>query len=122
MSGLLIVLGKWPGFCPVDVREIWRRLFAKYVMRFAVPEATNMCQYYQICASYKMGIYGAIHGVQDILTLPCPLQVEVFLLVDRKTVCNEINQIRMLSRVFQLYSSGAHFVFFTIIVAVHRLS
>ena len=66
MSGRLIVLDKKPGVPPVGVGEIWRRLFAKIVLKVTGLEATMACQDEHMCAGIKVGIDGAIHGVQAL--------------------------------------------------------
>ena len=66
MSGRLIALDKQPGVLTVGVGETWRRLFAKYVLRVTVPEATILCQGDQLCARLKALIDGAVHRVQSI--------------------------------------------------------
>ena len=66
MPGRLIEIDKGPGVRPVDVREIWRRLSAKIVLKVMGPESTISCQDDQLCTGPKAGIDGAIHGVQDL--------------------------------------------------------
>ena len=66
MSGRLIALDKQPSVRPVGVGETWRRLFAKIVHKVTGPEATMVCQYYQMCAGLKEVIDGAIHGIQAL--------------------------------------------------------
>ena len=64
----------WP---PDRARQIawstsgWRRgnmaaFFAKIVHMVTGPEATYVCQGYQLCAGLKAGIDGAIHGFQAL--------------------------------------------------------
>ena len=67
MSGRLIALDKQPIICPFRVRETWRRLFAKIVLKVTRPEALVVYQDYQMCARLKAVIGIAVHGVQDIL-------------------------------------------------------
>ena len=60
ISGRLIAINKQPG--------VWLiRLFAKCVLTVTGPEATNVCQDDQLCAGWKSGIDGAVHGAQAIL-------------------------------------------------------
>ena len=66
MSGRMIALDKQPFVCPVGVGEMWRRLFAKIVLKFTGPEATMECQDDQLCAVIKAGIDSAIHRVQAL--------------------------------------------------------
>ena len=39
MYGVLISLDKLPGVRPVDVGEMWRQIFAKFVLKVTGPEA-----------------------------------------------------------------------------------
>ena len=45
---------------------MWRRLFAKIVVKVTGPEAIMACQDDQLCARLKAGIDGAINGVQSL--------------------------------------------------------
>ena len=45
---------------------MWRRIFAKIVLKFTGPEATMAFQDDQMCSGLKSGIDGAIHRVQDL--------------------------------------------------------
>ena len=58
MSGRLVVLNKHPGVCSFEVGETWQLLFAKSMLIFMGPEATNVCQYGQLCAGLKEGVGG----------------------------------------------------------------
>ena len=66
MSGHLIELEKRPGVHPVGVGETWRRLSSKFVLRVTGPEATNVCQYEQLCAGLNVVIERDVNGVQAI--------------------------------------------------------
>ena len=44
MPGHLISLDKLPGICPVGVRETWRRIFAKCVLKVKGSDATHACK------------------------------------------------------------------------------
>ena len=111
ISGRLIALYKLLGVFPVVFRGNWWRIFAKCVLRVTGSEATNGCQDDQLCASLKAIIYGSIHGVQDIWDNKPATTYWIFLLVDAKTLFNEINQIGMLWTFRHLWPSGACFVF-----------
>ena len=96
ISDCLIELEKWPGVCPVVIRETWRRLFSKCVLRGMGPKATNACKYEQLCAGLKAGINGPLHGVKDIWDANYSTKDWGFLLVDVNNDFNEINRIGML--------------------------
>ena len=66
MYGHLIAIDKKSGVRQVGVKETWRRLFAKIVLKFMVTEATMEYQDDQLSARLKAGINGAVHGVQTI--------------------------------------------------------
>ena len=65
MSGRLIELDKQPSVRPVGVGEIWQQLFAKFVLKVIVPEATMAFQYDQLCVRLKAVVDGVIHGAQS---------------------------------------------------------
>ena len=66
MYGCLIALNTLPIVCPVGVREIWCRLFAKCVLKVTGSDTTHMCRDDHLCAVLKEGIDGAVHRVQSI--------------------------------------------------------
>ena len=66
ISVQLIGLDKKPGVHPFGVKETWRLLFVKCVLKVTVPEAPNVCQDEHFCAGLKVRINGDLHGVQDI--------------------------------------------------------
>ena len=84
MSGRLIALEKNPGIRPVGIRETWRWIFDKCVLRVTGPESTNTCKYEHICYGLKAWIDGAIHGVQDMWDDNPSMGNWGFLLVDQK--------------------------------------
>ena len=49
----LVALDKRLGVSPVGVRENWKRIFTKCVLRVMGSKSTNACQYYQLCAGLK---------------------------------------------------------------------
>ena len=61
MSGRLIVLYKQPVIRPVRVRETWRRMMAKCLLRVTGPEAKTACGTTQITGGVEAGIEGEIH-------------------------------------------------------------
>ena len=76
-----------------------------------MPEAINACQDDQLCAVLKAGIDGAVYGVQAIWDTILSIEDWGFLLVDEKSVFNEIHRIGMLWAVFHLWLYGARFYF-----------
>ena len=65
-SGRLIVSDKQPGVHPVGVRETWRQLFAKYVLKVTGPVYTYACKHEQLCTELMMVTNGVVHGDQYI--------------------------------------------------------
>ena len=66
MLARLIALDKQPGVRLVGIGEMWRRLFANTVLKATRPESTMACRDDQLCAEFKAGIDGAVHGVQAL--------------------------------------------------------
>ena len=91
MSGLLSTLDKQPGVRPVGIGETWHSIFSKIVLKVTVPEATMACQDDQLCAGLKVGIDGAIHGVQALWDENSTTENWGLLLVDADNAFNEIN-------------------------------
>ena len=85
-----------PGVRPVGVGEMWRRIFAKIVLKVTGPEATTVCQDGQLFAVLKAEIDGAFHGVQDIRDKNLTMEDWGLLIVDANNAFNEINRVRML--------------------------
>ena len=85
MSGRLIALDKQLVAHPVGVRETWRRLFGKIVLKLTGPEATMVCNYYQMCDGLNAGIDGTVHGIQYIWDEKLTTEDWGFLIVDAKT-------------------------------------
>lgn len=56
MSGRLIARDKCPGIHPIGIGEIWRRLFAKCLLKVTGAKATEACGTNQLCAGLKSGI------------------------------------------------------------------
>ena len=86
--GYLSALDKQPGVCMVSVGETWRRLFSKCVLKFTVPEATNVYQYYHICSKLRTGIDRAVHDVKYIWDVNSSIENWGFLLVYAKKLFN----------------------------------
>ena len=67
MPGSLSMLDKQPNAHSVGVRENWRRLFAKCVLKkFTVLESTYTFLDNQLCFRLKAVIYGDVHSVPAI--------------------------------------------------------
>ena len=66
MSACLVELDKLHGVRPVGVRETWRQLFSKCMLKVTVPEANHVCKDGNICAVLMAGIDGEVHRVQSI--------------------------------------------------------
>ena len=111
MSGCLISLDKQPVMNLVSVKETWRRLFFGIVINVTGPKAAIECQYNHLYTVLIAGIYGAIHGVQNIWDENSTMGDWLFLVVDAKNVFNDINWIGILWTVCHLWPSGACFVF-----------
>ena len=101
----LIAINKRPSIFQVGVGVTWRLLFAKCVLSFTVSEATNACQYEQLCAGLKSLIYRDLHGVQYIWDANSSMECCRFLLVDAKNMFSEVNQNIMLLTVRYLWTS-----------------
>ena len=95
----------------VGVRETWRRIFSKIVLKVTVLEATISCQDDHLCDRLKAGIDGVLNGVQAIWDEKLTTEDWGFLLVDANNEFNEINRVGMLWTVRHLSPSGARFVF-----------
>ena len=66
MSFHLMPLDKLPGVHLRDIKETWRQLFSKCVLKFMGPEVTHVCKDDQMCAGLKSLIDQAAHGAQYI--------------------------------------------------------
>ena len=62
MSNRLIALDKLPGVRPIEIGEIWRRLFEKVVISLAGADVQLACGTDQLCSGLKAGIEGGIHS------------------------------------------------------------
>jgi hypothetical protein len=65
MASRLVALDKQPVVRPVDMGEIFRRLFAKAILLVVGKEAARACENLNLCAGLKAGIEGAIHALHD---------------------------------------------------------
>jgi len=72
MACRLIAIDKQPGVCPVDVGEVFRRLFVKAVITHTLSEATLACGSMNLCAGLPAGIKGTIHALVKDYTFQAP--------------------------------------------------
>ena len=92
MSNRLIALDKCPGVRPVGVGEVWRRLFAKCIIKVAGGQAKDACGTSQLCAGLEAGIEGAVHAVNALWDVHQHDDDWGFLLVDARNTFNEGNR------------------------------
>ena len=64
MRGWLITLDKQPGFRTVRIRETWRQLMAKCLLRVTGQEAKAACGTEQLASGVEYGIEGGIHAMR----------------------------------------------------------
>ena len=70
MANRLIALDKQPGTRPVGIGEIYRRLWAKCLLKVIGSQATAACGNSNLCAGLQAGIEGAIHAVRAVFSDP----------------------------------------------------
>ncbi|KAI2493136.1 hypothetical protein MHU86_21397 [Fragilaria crotonensis] len=70
MANRLVALDKQPGTRPVGIGEVYRRLWAKCLLKAIGSQATAACGNYNLCAGLQAGIEGAVHAVRDVFTDP----------------------------------------------------
>jgi hypothetical protein len=70
MANRLVALDKQPGTRPVGIGEIYRRLWAKCLLKAIGSQATAACGNYNLCAGLQAGIEGAIHAVRAAFSDP----------------------------------------------------
>ena len=70
MANRLVALDKQPGTRPVGIGEIYRRLWAKCLLKAIGSQATEACGNYNLCAGLQAGIEGAIHAVRTVVSDP----------------------------------------------------
>jgi hypothetical protein len=63
MANRLVALDKQPGTCSVGIGEVYRRLWAKCLLKAIGSQATAACGNYNLCARLQAGIEGAVHAV-----------------------------------------------------------
>ncbi|KAI2494156.1 hypothetical protein MHU86_20388 [Fragilaria crotonensis] len=70
MANRLVALDKQPGTRPVGIGEVYRRLWAKCLLKAIGSQATAACGNYNLCAGLQAGIEGAVHAVRDVFADP----------------------------------------------------
>ena len=70
MACRLVALDKQPGVRPVGIGEIYRRLWAKCLLKVAGSQATAACDNLNLCAGLAAGIEGAVHAVRLVWENP----------------------------------------------------
>ncbi|KAI2510018.1 hypothetical protein MHU86_4444 [Fragilaria crotonensis] len=70
MANRLVALDKQPGTRPVGIGEVYRRLWAKCLLKAIGSQATAACGNFNLCAGLQAGIEGAVHAVRDVFTDP----------------------------------------------------
>ena len=70
MANRLVALDKQPGTRPVGIGEIYRRLWAKCLLKAIGTQATTACSNFNLCAGLQAGIEGAVHAVRAAFSDP----------------------------------------------------
>jgi hypothetical protein len=70
MANRLVALDKEPGTRPVGIGEVYRRLWAKCLLKAIGSQATAACGNYNLCAGLQAGIEGAVHAVRAVFSDP----------------------------------------------------
>ena len=65
MAARLVALDKCPAVRQVGIREVFRCLFDKLVLRAGEAQAKKACGSVNLCAGLEAGIEGSIHAVRD---------------------------------------------------------
>ena len=95
----------------MGIGEIWRRLFAKCVLKVAGTEAKETCGSAQFCADLEADIEGAVHAVRSMWNGAADNEEREFLLVDAANAFNAVNRTAILWTVRHSLPSGARFGF-----------
>ena len=74
----------------MGVEETWRSLFAKYVLKVMISEATCACKDDHIRVGLEFGINGAARGIKSIWGVKSTKEKMIFLCIDAKKAFNEI--------------------------------
>jgi hypothetical protein len=70
MANRLVALDKQPGTRPVGIGEVYRRLWAKCLLKAIGSQATAACGNFNLCSGLQAGIEGAINAVRDVFADP----------------------------------------------------
>jgi hypothetical protein len=70
MANRLVALDKQPGTRPVGIGEVYRRLWAKCLLKAIGSQATAACGNFNLCAGLQAGIEGAVHAVRAVFADP----------------------------------------------------
>jgi hypothetical protein len=70
MANRLVALDKQPGTRPVGIGEVYRRLWAKCLLKAIGSQATASCGNFNLCAGLQAGIEGAVHAVRGVFANP----------------------------------------------------
>ena len=70
VANRLVALDKQPGTRPVGIGEVYRRLWAKCLLKAIGSQATAACGNFNLCAGLQAGIEGAVHAVRDVFANP----------------------------------------------------
>ena len=111
MSNRLIALDKCHGVRPVGVGEVWRRLFAKCIIKVAGGQAKDACGTSQLCAGLEAGIEGAVHAVNALWDVHQHDDDWGFLLVDTRNAFNEGNRTAFMWTIRHRWPAGVRFTF-----------
>jgi len=111
MSNRLIALDKKQGVRPIGIRQIWRRLMAKTVVRLAGPVGTEACGTDQLCAGLNSGIKGGIHAATQFWKKMAAEPDFGFFLADAVNAFNVISRVITIWNVRYLWAISFHFVF-----------
>ena len=70
MTNRLVALDKQLGTRPVGIGEVYRRLWAKCLLKAIGSQATAACGNFNLCTGLQAGIEGAVHAVRDVFANP----------------------------------------------------
>ncbi len=76
MANRLVALDKQPGTRPVGIGKVYRRLWAKSLLKAIGSQATASCGNFNLCVGLQAGIEGAVHAVRGVFAnlslIPAP--------------------------------------------------
>ena len=111
MANRLMALDKCPGVRPVEIGEIWRRLFPRYLLKVVGAEAKEACGSDQLRAGLEADIEGAVRAVRVMWNGTEKNEEWGFLLVDAANAFNAENMTDILQTVCQIWPVGGRFLF-----------